>query len=205
MSIHLGDLPTWLASLGTIAAFGAALWQIGNERGRRLAQEQRDRVERHQAQARLVASWIGEIQFPSPESQNDDGRTAIELLNGSAEPIYEIVTSLVYIQGAAPSSIEAWYGMLKSAQDGDMQVSLPAATLSILPPGRWRIWVPGHAWGIMSGRLGAEVAFTDRAGAHWIRRAKGGLEELPKQPFKYFQEFGMYGPPYDYQMPTPTE
>jgi hypothetical protein len=52
----------------------------------------------------------------------------------------------------------------------------------------------------MGGRFGAEVAFTDRAGSHWIRRATGKLEELPKEPLEYFEPSGLYGP---YALVTP--
>jgi hypothetical protein len=204
VSIHLGDLPTWLAAIGTIGALAAALYQISNERKRRLTQEMHDRTERHQAQARLIAAWIGEIEHHSGDSGTDRGRTAIQLLNGSKEPIYAVLASLIYIQGAAPKSTEAWFEMRKQAPP-DQQVSPPVAILSILPPGRWKIWIDGSSWGILSGRIGAEIAFTDRAGAHWIRRAKGNLEELATPPFKHFENFGMYGPPYDYQIPVPIE
>lgn len=114
MSIQFGDIPTWVAAIGTIGALGAALWQIGNERKRRIAQEAQDRSERHQSQARLVAAWIGEIIYGTEDSSYDDGRTAIELLNGSAEPIYSLVAGLVYIQGAAPKSMEAWFELKNS-------------------------------------------------------------------------------------------
>ena len=57
--IHLGDLPTWLAGLGTVGTLGAALWQIGSERKRRIEREAQEREEWHQAQARLIAAVIG--------------------------------------------------------------------------------------------------------------------------------------------------
>jgi hypothetical protein len=204
MSIQIGDVATWVASIGTIGALGAALWQIRNERKRRIAQEIQDRSERHQSQARLVAAWIGEIEYATEDSSYDDGRTAIELLNGSAEPIYSLVTGLVYIQGAAPESMEAWFELRKRSEP-DNQVSSPILLLSILPPGRWRIWLPASAWGVLGGRIGAEVAFTDRAGAHWVRRGTGELEELPTSPFEHFEAHGMYGPPYDYRIPVPVD
>ncbi len=205
MSVHFGDLPTWLASIGTIAAVFAALWQIRTERKRRIAQESNDRTERHQAQARLVSAWIGEIKHGANDSGIDSGQTAIELLNGSSEPIYAVVATLVYIQGAAPRSIESWFELKRRAEQGHEQVSPPTPILSIIPPGRWRIWIEGSAWGVLSGRIGAEIAFTDRAGAHWVRRAKGNLEELPIPTLEYFEKHGMYGPPYDYQMPILIE
>ena len=52
----------------------------------------------------------------------------------------------------------------------------------------------------MGGRSAAEVAFTDRAGKHWIRRGTGQLEPLPEDPIDYFQRLGLYGP-YDLQTP----
>jgi hypothetical protein len=52
----------------------------------------------------------------------------------------------------------------------------------------------------MSGRSGAEVAFTDRNNTHWIRRATGQLEELDEDPLRYFAQLGFYGP-HDLQTP----
>ena len=52
--------------------------------------------------------------------------------------------------------------------------------------------IPGHR------RI--EVAFTDRAGASWIRRATGTLEELPKATLDYFGDFHLDGP-YEFQTP----
>jgi hypothetical protein len=204
VSIQVGDIPTWVAAIGTVGALVAALWQISNERKRRIIQDAEDRAERHQSQAQLVATWIGEIEQATGSVEYDDGRTAIELLNGSAEPIYSLVVGLVYIQGSAPKSLEAWF-KLKKQSEPDHQVSPPVMILSILPPGRWRVWFPASSWGILSGRIGGEVAFTDRAGAHWIRRAKGNLEELQIPPFEYFETHGMYGPPYDYKIPDPAD
>jgi hypothetical protein len=51
----------------------------------------------------------------------------------------------------------------------------------------------------MAGRAGAEVAFTDRGGAHWVRRGWGDLEELGRPPF---ETFGLAGP-YDLVTPEP--
>jgi hypothetical protein len=62
----------------------------------------------------------------------------------------------------------------------------PVTTMSLLPPGTWRTWISGRGWGgILSGRLGVDLAFTDRAGLHWVRRANGQLEELPADPLAH--------------------
>jgi len=43
MSIRFGDLPTWIASIGTVAAFAAVVYQIEIERRRRNDDDERDR------------------------------------------------------------------------------------------------------------------------------------------------------------------
>ncbi len=99
------------------------------------------------------------------------------------------------VQSAAPHKGEDW----KSRQEE--QHDVPWTTAVILPPGQWKVWVPGAGWhqglGLPSG---AEVAFTDRLGVHWVRRGEGTLEELPVSPLEHYQPFGFYGP-YDFQQP----
>jgi hypothetical protein len=94
-----GDIPTWVAGAGTVGALFVAFYQIGQERKRRIAQEAEDRQERRLAQARLIAAWPG-----------------IQLVNGSAEPVYSLFACLVFIQGAAPHTIEDWLGHGQSGE-----------------------------------------------------------------------------------------
>ena len=60
MAVRWGDVPTWLAAIGTVGALFAALWQIRTERKRRLAAEKQLRQERHVEQACRVAAYMGE-------------------------------------------------------------------------------------------------------------------------------------------------
>jgi hypothetical protein len=57
--------------------------------------------------------------------------------------------------------------------------------------------MPG-GWGILSGRVGAEIAFTDRAGASWVRRATGALDELPTDAIDHYA----ISRPLDYKPPV---
>lgn len=200
MAFGLGDVPTWLAATGTVGALWVALLQIKTERSHRLARDASDREERHRSRARLVAAWVG----PPEPASGPSGRTPIYLLNGSLEPVYTLVASIVFIQGAAPHTTEETLEAHHPREQGTTWSQAPVTTESILPPGKWRIWIPGTGWaGVMAGRSGAEVAFTDRAGAHWIRRALGELEELPQPPFEYFQQWQLHGP-YALEVPEPV-
>jgi hypothetical protein len=197
MALNYGDVPTWVASVGTVAAFGVALFQINTERTRRHETEQQDRYERHRAHATLISAMPGPTEPGSGDDQLS-GRTGIDCMNASAEPVYNVVVGIVFTQGAAPHTTEE---MMKLRLGGEEFESVPATTLSILPPGRCRAWVAGTGWtGVMGGRAGAEIAFTDRAGAHWIRRASGALDELPADPLTYFQQYNFFGP---YELQTP--
>ncbi len=207
MASGLGNVPTWLAAIGTVGALWVALLQIRTERSRRIARDATDLEEHHRSQARLVAAWVGppEPHLGGPGSvYGPSGRTPIYLFNGSGEPVYTLVASIVFIQGAAPHTTEKTLEFFHSREPGTTWSQAPVTTVSILPPGKWRIWIPGTHWaGVMAGRSGAEVAFSDRAGAHWIRRALGTLEELPQPPFEYFQQWQLHGP-YALEVPEPA-
>jgi hypothetical protein len=199
--LDLGDLPTWIAAVGTVGALIAAFIQINTERRRRHENEQRDRCERHLAQARLISAVIGQEKLIAGGQEKDEhpeGRTSVELINSSSEPVYRLVVGIVYIEGTGPHTIEE---MCKIRHPQGREVRLAVTTASILPGGTYRIWIRGTGWSrIRSGRFGAEVAFTDRAGSHWIRRATGNLIEIPEEPLIYFERYGMSAP-YDLQTP----
>ena len=205
MAIEFGDAPTWVAAVGTAGTLAAAILQIGSERRRRIQQEAADREERRREQARLISCLIG----PEEENWQTLGtparsrgtpappRTRMYLVNGSPEPVYSVVVGIVFIQGAGPTAIEE---MLKIRQDHPEQ-PLPVTTIGVLPGGPSQAWIAGTGWSsILSGRTAAELAFTDRAGNHWIRRATGQLDELDVEPLRYLERLGMHGP-FDLQTP----
>jgi len=197
LTLNYGDVPSWIASIGTVAAFGVALIQINTERHRRHLAEDRDREERHRAQARLISAMPGPTELGAG-AEPLEGRSAVDCINASSEPAYNVVVGIVFIQGAAPRTTE---DMLKLRLGSGGYEGAPTTTLSILPPGRSRAWIPGAHWtSVMAGRAGAEIAFTDRAGGHWIRRATGELDELPVAPLEYFKQFNFDGP-YEFQTP----
>ena len=196
LALSFGDVPTWVAAVGTVGALAAALYQIGAEQKRRLETDEQLRAERHLEQARLVAAYMGEEKPAVTDSGN--GQTSFYLANNSQEPVYSVVVGLVFVQGAGPHALEDMIDLNKK-QYGRAG---PITTVNILPGGLYRVLVAGTGWHrILSGRAGVEIAFTDRAGFHWIRRATGELQELTKPPLEYLQAWGFYGP-HDFQIPT---
>src|SRR5665811_1281693 len=157
MTLNYGDVPAGIASIGTVAAFSVALIQIRTERNLRQQTEDQDRKERHRAQARLISAMPGPTE-PEEGLHPLAGRSAIDCINASSEPAYNVVLGIVFIQGAAPRTTE---DMFKLRLGSGEVASVPTTTLSILPPGRSRAWIPGTHWtSALAGRAGAEIAFT---------------------------------------------
>lgn len=77
--LAMGDLPTWLAAIGTVAAVSVALWQVRADQFRRRQQE-------HRAQAGLIAVWYS--------GDKEGMRSVLSLLNDSSQPVYEAVATL---------------------------------------------------------------------------------------------------------------
>jgi hypothetical protein len=227
--LQWGDVATWVASIGTVSAVIVALVQVARERNARLAREVQDRADRHICHASLISAWLGPAQAVPESRRVNCGveldaayncRTPIYVHNSSAEPIYEVVTGVVFIQGGgAPRTLE---GMLdlrnhhrqeaaKLAENG-IDVSKdpsyrrdPITTIGIVPPGTWRVWIQGKGWtSILSGRGGADIAFVDRAEVSWVRRAMGPLEELSVRPLEHFTQHGLFGP-YEFQVPESAD
>jgi type II secretory pathway pseudopilin PulG len=155
------------AALGTVAAVIVALWQVYREREARMRQEREALERERRAQAERISAWPFEW---------GEGQTAIVLLNRSEEPVYRAVASLVMIQGAGPrSGKEIEVLELRGWQE----------TLSVIPPGKYYAPVAG-GWAGMMRRPGAELAFTDRAGVHWLRSADGSLAAIDQPPVEYY-------------------
>ncbi len=51
----------------------------------------------------------------------------------------------------------------------------------VIPPGTYRVTMP-EAFHHMHRRHGVQLAFTDRAGVHWLRGSKGQLDEIKESP-----------------------
>ena len=166
------------SAVGTAAAAVVALGLGLRGEWRAMRAEQTQRVQNKREQAERVSGW----------PQNDvDGKTPIALMNSSLEPVYEVVVALVFVQGLKP-----WH--LEDINDDGMH----RRVLSVLPPGKWHVDVPS-GWTVMHRRPGVEIAFSDRAGLHWIRRSNGAIEQISVRPIDYLK----LGRPQTLEIPIP--
>ncbi len=151
------------------------------------AEQRARREERTYGQARLVAGWI--------EATGRDNRGVLS--NESDSAVTNVIVWLVAIQGAAWGSGEEAAKGLSIDDAEDVRATLLPETLAILPPGRWAVAKQVDVPGGMFLRWGLEVAFTDSAGRHWIRRAAGSLEAIKQDPATHYG----VGQPQDWQAP----
>ncbi len=135
----------WLTAVGTVGAFGTALYL--------LSVQVRDRHnERVRGQARLVAAWIDELRTePQEDAQQPVFLRAIVIVqNDSSEPVYHVAVRLpVGVRGTFVRGL----GVLGPREGRE---------LSILIPGYPR------------GDPAPDVLFYDKAGVAWIRNGHTG-------------------------------
>lgn len=84
MPQRYGDFATWTGSIGTVAAFAAAYYQIHRERRHRLAREFTDRVAARREHADKISAWVS-------------GPTVV-VANRSGHPIHDVDITLGTLQ-----------------------------------------------------------------------------------------------------------
>lgn len=177
---------TVLAAVGTVSAVVFAFVQLSRERGARQRLEAETRRKERREQAERVSVWLfgPDLETIQP----------VALFNGSAEPVYRAMVWMVFIQGAGPHTGKEAAELYR--EHGTWHFY---SALSVIPPGKSYTSFAG-SWGALSARPGVEVAFTDRAGVHWLRSPDGILTEIPESPTDYY---GFDGPQ-DWQVPEAT-
>ena len=128
------------------------------------------------AQARTVSGWVTGTRSGRPETPYGSaipGNTATTVVNSSTEPVYGVIVWLVI------------YPAPLTGEELVPRVDMPPATIGVLPPGRYRVHLPEFAAG-MHRRPMVEIAFTDSAGRHWVRRWDGRLASLSRTPREHY-------------------
>ena len=211
-AVQWGTVATWVSGVGTVAAVSFALWEARRERRGRLRRELRQQAER-------ISAWFaGMPKDPHDDDPHGDdphgddphgddprrddplppelrGRAAdIELLNNSEDPVTDVLVFLSRIS----YKVRRWWD-----QEPEYR-----AMIGVLPPGRWTISVPESGGAIVQVKLGGSpavsrvmviISFTDSAGNHWARGARGELRQLPTAAVEYWK---VRQEDVDWQVPT---
>ncbi|WP_445185546.1 hypothetical protein ACTXG6_45760 [Pseudonocardia sp. Cha107L01] len=147
--------------------------QLRNQQKQLAAVEQRE----HREHASRISAWPSDIT-PGVRGSN----ITIRIRNTASEPITSVVLFYVFIQGAAPRTGEDHVRLIEPAGQW-----LPAyVPFGAILPGQSEFTFQDVETGIMQGRVGAEIAFTDRAGTSWIKRANGTIQEISDNPAKHY-------------------
>jgi hypothetical protein len=181
-----GNAANWFAAVGTV---GTLTWVVSQG----LYVMARSAQEKRLEQARRVSAWTDKFD-EEMHGLFDEGfgrvpwAQQIKLTNSSGEAVYEVVAYLVWVQGSAPRTGEAtethYRSGPNSAEGGIFRMR---AIVQVLPPGNYRLDLAGPTNTPMQGRLSLEVAFTDGAGRHWVRRVPtGNLEALAIAPVAHY-------------------
>jgi hypothetical protein len=196
-AVQWGTVSTWVAGVGTVAAVSLALWEARGERKGRLRRELRQ-------QAVRISAWFVEMhKDPHGEDSSREaglppelrGQAAdVELLNNSADPVTDVLIFLSRVS----YQVQRWWD-----QKPEHRVMI-----GVLPPGRWTISVPKSGGAIVDVKLGGSpamsrmmviISFTDNAGNHWARGARGELRQLPTPAIEYWK---VHREDIDWRVPT---
>jgi hypothetical protein len=184
-AVQWGTVSTWVASVGTVAAVSLALWEVRGDRKERLRRELRQ-------QAVRISAWFVEMhKDPHGEDSSREaglppdlrGQAAdVELLNNSEDPVTDVLIFLSRVS----YQVQRWWD-----QKPEHRVMI-----GVLPPGRWAISVARSGGAIVDVKLGGSpamsrviviISFTDSAGNHWARGARGELRQLPTPAIEYWK------------------
>jgi hypothetical protein len=162
----------WTSAIATFLAVLVALWVAGADARRRAKTNKR-----HQAE--LISGWMEDL--PSEETVID-GVMYIKLImqNSSNQLVYNLIARVV------------------SAQSGEhVGTNLDYRNyLGRLPPGRTEYTIKHQGHG-MHKRFSVELAFEDSGGTTWVRKGKGGLEQVRHDPLTFYG----ISPPVSWLMP----
>lgn len=191
--IKVGDLPAYLGFIAAALAaiFAGLTWHkqkslINEQLSELLSERAKRAMDEERQQAMKISGWHEYGRALNEVSGATGSEYYLVMLNTSDEPVYDVMLTLVALQGTSPMTGEEF-------KSDDWA---PRRHFGVLPPGKFVAGF-GTGWGHMGYRPGAEIAFTDRNGKHWLRRAGGALRSIPTNAREYYKMHG----PYPYSTP----
>lgn len=125
---------------------------------------------RRRQQAEQVTAWLRRPIAP-------DMAIDVFVQNGSQQVAYDVIASLVSLQGAFRHTA------IGDERDDRLQY---CRLVGNVPPGRVSSRFESMGGG-MNLRFGVELAYRDASGRYWLRRGDGTLEEVDKHPLDLYE------------------
>jgi hypothetical protein len=114
-----------------------------------------------QAQAEAISAW--------------DTLTQVTFCNTSGAPAYHCIATLVNLRHESPKPVA------KYRQEANRAYCDP-----LLPGERRLVTYKDHGGMFPGARFGVELAFTDNAGRHWLKPARGPLHRINESPLEHY-------------------
>ncbi|MCG7583683.1 hypothetical protein [Mycolicibacterium sp. OfavD-34-C] len=202
----LGNVPEWIAALGTVgaiaAAFVAALAYRHSVRTRTEDEVQRREAERRQ-QAELLSAWFVHFGSPrqGPQIGNDPPETInvcqVGLINASQVVVYDLFvvaqcreridppltvkfdesSDVIRRADGSVEGIKVAMGYLEPVAWDRRRDSLAVGWAKVAAPGRWSVELRLTHLSVTPHQL--HLFFRDHRGFYWWRDATGRLTEVP--------------------------
>jgi hypothetical protein len=183
-----GDVATWVAGIATVLTLFFGVFQWFKLRRQTIIDKQVQLEQERRAQARRVFAWLdGAV-----------GSGVVRVGNTSDEPVYNVVVYMVFMDGDKPGTgEEAQYFLEETLRGLESIVQFTGnlienaavhptkqfrAIIQLLPHGTH--WI---ALQVQQDNPGVEIAFTDGAGHHWIRRVTGELIEIEQNALEHYR------------------
>jgi hypothetical protein len=164
----LNDAASLLSAVGTVGAFGVAIYllsvQIRDRRG--------EASDRRAAQARLVSAWfddvspVNDVFAPAGESRPKFFEVIVLVRNGSTEPVYRVV---VRTHVGNLGDYVRQPGTLGPGETRELRI--------LVPPDDMHIGMPR-----------VDILLRDSAGAQWMRRSDGAFTQPSVDDVKAFMQ-----------------
>jgi hypothetical protein len=205
--VQLGNVPEWVAALGTVVAIVAVLFAALGYRHdvlTRVEDEKQRVVTERRQQSELLSGWFVHYGSARHGPQIGDAPrevinvTQIGLINASQVVVYDLLvvalsrwksyptpmvvnfdesTAVVRRPGGAIQSVAVEMGFIPPVEWERRRDRLAVGSAKVLAPGRWSVELRLGTTSVEPNEL--HLFFRDHRGVFWWRDAIGNLTEVP--------------------------
>lgn len=181
LHVELGNVAEWAAAVGTVAAFGIAVWVFLYGNRIRIQAERRE-------QAELITAWMRDYHLQIFKEATEGAGQAVKssysvgIINASQVVVYDVLVVLSCEHRAPPFPDKFLERSTLMAPEPirwePRRDRLAWGKLAVLPPGRVDVSVRLTNTSVRAVDL--NIFFRDHRGVYWRRAVYGRLTEMPE-------------------------